>query len=320
MAEMQENGRRTAPATGKSIATILNLSGAAVSLALVVGVGIWGYKLVTRDVSGVPVVRAAEGPMRVQPEDPGGAPAENQGLAVNKVAALGTAEKPADRLVLAPKPIDLTVADDPSSSVAAIETEVGQEDTAEAAESPAEGGNMSVEALVNQLMLDAKPLGAESAEATVQAVALKQEDVTAPAPLAVSEETEAAVARVAGGIGRSLRPRPRPANAAQLVALKAPASPTRALEVAADSLPAGTRLAQLGAFESEEIARKEWDRLSGRFGDFLGDKQRVIQKAESGGRTFYRLRAHGFGDINDARRFCSALLAEKAECIPVTTK
>ena len=44
-----------------------NLAGAAVSLALIVGIGIWGYKLIMRDVSGVPVVRAAEGPMRIQP-------------------------------------------------------------------------------------------------------------------------------------------------------------------------------------------------------------------------------------------------------------
>jgi hypothetical protein len=46
-------------------------------------------------------------------------------------------------------------------------------------------------------------------------------------------------------------------------------------------------------------------------------KSRVIQKAQSGGRTFYRLRVAGFDDISDARRFCSALLAEKAACIPV---
>ena len=41
-------------------------------LALVVGIGVWGYKLLVRDVSGVPVVRAVEGPMRIQPENPGG--------------------------------------------------------------------------------------------------------------------------------------------------------------------------------------------------------------------------------------------------------
>ncbi|WP_457646172.1 SPOR domain-containing protein, partial [Profundibacter sp.] len=86
------------------------------------------------------------------------------------------------------------------------------------------------------------------------------------------------------------------------------------------SIPAGTRLAQLGAFESPEIAKQEWDRLYSRFTDYLQGKSRVIQKAESGGRTFYRLRAMGFDDLSDARRFCSALLAENAACIPVKVR
>ena len=91
-------------------------------------------------------------------------------------------------------------------------------------------------------------------------------------------------------------------------------------EVDTDTIPLGTRLAQLGAFDSAEVARAEWDRLADRFGDFLDGKQRVIQRAESGGRTFYRLRAMGFADLGDARRFCSALVAERAECIPVVTR
>ncbi|HBS49363.1 MAG TPA: sporulation protein SsgA, partial [Rhodobacteraceae bacterium] len=33
-----------------------------------------------------------------------------------------------------------------------------------------------------------------------------------------------------------------------------------------------------------------------------------------------RLRAMGFDDISDARRFCSALVAGGADCIPVTTR
>ena len=56
------------------------------SLALIVGIGVWGTKLIMRDVSGIPVVRAAEGPMRIQPENPGGLPADHQGLSVNDVA------------------------------------------------------------------------------------------------------------------------------------------------------------------------------------------------------------------------------------------
>ena len=77
---------------------------------------------------------------------------------------------------------------------------------------------------------------------------------------------------------------------------------------------------QLGAYDSADQAGAEWERMTGRFRDLMADKAQVIQKANSGGREFYRLRAHGFADLADARRFCSALLAEGAECIPVTTR
>ena len=44
---------------------------------------------------------------------------------------------------------------------------------------------------------------------------------------------------------------------------------------------------------------------------------RVIEAAHSGGSVFYRLRAHGFNDERDARRFCAALIDQKMDCIPV---
>jgi hypothetical protein len=52
----------------------------------------------------------------------------------------------------------------------------------------------------------------------------------------------------------------------------------------------------------------------------MAGKQRVIQKASSGGRTFYRLRVMGFTDMSAARHFCAALVAANADCIPVVTK
>jgi hypothetical protein len=84
------------------LTTLTNVAGAVVSLALVVGIGVWGYKLLVRDVSGIPVVRAVAGDMRVRPNDPGGELAQHQGLSVNVIAAQGTAGRPADELHLAP--------------------------------------------------------------------------------------------------------------------------------------------------------------------------------------------------------------------------
>ena len=91
-------------------------------------------------------------------------------------------------------------------------------------------------------------------------------------------------------------------------------------EVDIDTLPKGTRLVQLGAFASPEIAREQWGDLTGRFAEFFGGKRMVVQEAISGGKTFFRLRAEGFDDLADARRFCSALTAKRADCIPVEVR
>lgn len=312
MAQMQQAQYSTAPDRANVLVKLTNLTGAALSLALIVGVGVWGYKLLVRDVSGVPVVRAAEGPMRVQPADPGGSAAEHQGLAVNNVAAEGTAAAPADRLVLAPPPLELTLEDVPTAALN-IEQQAEATPTAEAGESDPLAAqetlqNASLETLAEQLSVGVPPIS--GLEATPAAPSESQE-IAAPAP-------------VKGGIGTSLRPRVRPAKltsvpeAVALAVAAARSAPNA--EVNPDTIAVGTRLAQLGAFDSPKVARGEWDRLSAKFGDFLEGKQRVIQRAESGGRTFYRLRAMGFADLGDARRFCSALVAERAECIPVVTR
>ena len=308
MAEMHDAGIDPAQSRAATLGKLTNITGAVLSLALIGGLGVWGYKLVMRDVSGVPVVRAVQGPMRIAPEEPGGQAADHQGLAVNVVAAEGVAATPADRLILAPPPLELLVEDVPRAAAPVTE------------------------------MAEASP-AAEAGEATPDdgTETLQKASVGARADLAASDPTSLETLATAGkeppeevqqfavqaGLGRSLRPRLRP-DMPEAVALAVAATrneaPVGAEDVDPATIPEGTRLAQLGAYESAEIARAEWARLETRFEDFLDDKRRVIQKAESGGRTFYRLRAMGFADLGAARRFCSALVAERADCIPVVTR
>ncbi|MGB3246417.1 MAG: SPOR domain-containing protein [Sulfitobacter sp.] len=312
---------------------LTNAAGAVVSLALIAGIGIWGYKLLVRDVSGIPVVRAAAGEMRVLPEDPGGELAQNQGLSVNAVAAVGSAAAPADQLRLAPKAVDLEDEDQvtPAAMVApapqVVTSAPNVRETIEAAQTDVAAALQSgnVDALVEQLTQGVEPLSdlAETPDDVVDdVVAAVTESVVA----AVTEAEESIVTAVVEGPGvrQSLRPRKRPAQQAKVINASLTSSTTKpqtaSVELDAASLPAGTRLAQLGAFDSEVVAREQWDQLQGRFSDYLADKKRIIQKASSGGRVFYRLRALGFEDIADARRFCSALVAENADCIPVVTR
>ena len=72
---------------------MVNLAGALGSVALVLSLGYWGWELAVRDVRGVPVVRALEGPMRTAPEEVGGRVIDHQGLFgidLGKVDTFGT--------------------------------------------------------------------------------------------------------------------------------------------------------------------------------------------------------------------------------------
>ena len=300
----------------------LGMLGAVASLALVVGVGVWGYKLVARDVSGVPVVRSLAGPMRIQPDNPGGQAAVNQGLAVNAVAANGTAADPADRLTLAPA--SLTLSDDDVPVADVVITEAPEEaivrDGVLSDDAVAAYQNGEINALVAELTEGVAPLGEAPTASSATLASVSSPVIVQPAPLQPTISDVAAPAVLnAPGVKVSLRPLVRPARFPSAQA-SASTAQSNAIDVDATSLPVGTRLAQLGAYDSADVARSEWDRIHGRFSDYLDGKSRVIQKAEKGGRSFYRLRAMGFDDLSDARRFCAILVAGNADCIPVTTR
>ncbi len=289
---------------------IVNIAGGVTSLALVVGLGVWGYQLAVRDVNGVPVIQALDGPLRIAPADPGGEVADNQGLAVNTVAAVGTAAPPPDKLVLAPRPVELAPEDTaglgatpmPGLSEASAPTDLltGNPDLSLAAAPPSESANPT-EVAVDAALAEA--LGEVHEDGGTEDPLL--EAMAEPAP--------------EGAITTSIRPKARPSVRAEPVAQEATALPAPN-EVDPATIAPGTRLVQFGTFDTAEEARAEWTRLQGRFGELMAAKAMVVQPAESGGRTFYRLRAHGFEGEDDARRFCSAFVTENAVCIPVPQK
>ncbi|WP_301067691.1 SPOR domain-containing protein [Pseudooceanicola sp.] len=323
---MQADDRDYAVVNGQSIGTVVNAAAGVLSLALVVGIGVWGYKMMQRDVSGIPVIQAVSGEMRVRPETPGGKPAPNQGLAVNRVAGQGAAAAPPDQVILAPRPIGLSEEDVANSALLA-RSQITQ--VSASAASPGRSGR--IEDLATALAANAKkldPLVKPRAEADAETGAS-------------GAKVDVAAVKPKKGLARSLRPRPRPAQlvitppaaaskpdaetlpAAASVGsgpINAPVPLVPSLDIDPVTIPAHTPLAQLGAFDSAEDAQRAWTKFDAQFGDYLEGKLRVVQKASSGGRAFYRLRAMGFADISDARRFCAAFVAQKSECIPVMTK
>ena len=301
------------------VGSFLNWLGAVVSLALIAGLAYWAYQLVVRDVTGVPVVRALEGPMRIAPEDPGGSTAAHQGLAVNAIAAEGTAEEPPEMVVLAPAEVNLTEED---RAMAALLPDAPEAPIAEVAARPVSAIELAIAAALGE-----EPPGVTRAAVSSDAAL----PVAQPAVVRLSEDAPAEAAATvrldgAGAVTVSPRPLARPAarSGGTQVASLDPAvglpAMLGAIDVDPASLEPGARLVQLGAYPTQDIAREEWDAVASRFADFMAGKGRVIEEAEAGGRVFYRLRVSGFEDLADSRRFCAVLVAGEASCIPVAAR
>lgn len=304
------------PVSGATRAgALVNYVGAIVSCALIVGVGVWGYKLVVRDVSGIPVVRAMAGEMRVLPTTPGGQVSVHTGLSVNEVAAVGEASAPEDSVALAPAMAGLADED----VVTLLST--GVEEVS--AIVPSVAPEIEVKVALNATQIVAAPLSTDDILALANQIAGRTlplapiADVTVVAPtrsLAGQAMVTPVVAKNVPGVSVSLRPMLRPTFTPVVAAAEVQSL------VTTTAFALGTNLVQIGAFPKAENAATEWTRLQGRFGDVMGGKARVIQAATSGGKTFYRLRAQGFSELGDARRFCAALVAEGTDCIPVVVR
>lgn len=286
------DGGFPAAASAHRFGRYAHLGGAVLSIALVIGGGAWGYQLAMRDVTGIPVIRAAGGPLRLAPSNPGGAETMHQGLSVNAVAAAGTALPLPETLTLAPKPQELAEEDlaglDPLEPV----------------------GSAEVVAMAPAMT----PLDAVALPDAAEALPATQEDAVAAA-LAEALGLEAPAVEQAN----VPRPQPRPGDVVASLDSVVPAF-APATEVDPETIAPGALLVQLGAFDNQDDARKEWARLSTNFAEMMGGKGLVIQPAQSGGKTFFRLRAHGFASDDDTRRFCTAMLAENATCIPVVQR
>lgn len=300
-----------------SFGRLTHLLGAGISAALIVGAAYWTFTIVTRDATQIPVVQASSGPMRVAPNNPGGQTAENMDLAVTKIPAAPTEDR-VDTVTLAPRAPALKPEDEPVAKLAQTATLSTTSDR-DAQAVTAEPDVLDIDAIADSLVEGVTPLGQVAPEPVTANVT--QGNIEDALRMALSEDSVTNVSfRANTGLVASLRPRPRPSQATfgtvpQPVVAAAAAAPT----LRSADIPAGTPLVQLGAYDDDATAKAEWQRLSQVLSPLLSDRPRVIERSQSGGRTFYRLRAAGFDDLNDARRFCSAV-TNKTPCIPVIAR
>ena len=281
MADVNTGGGEAAQTGGQNpFASFFRWFGLIISVVLVAGIAVWAYRLELRDASGLPVIQAAEGPMRIVPDDPGGERAAHQGLAVNMVAAEGEAKVPTeDQLVLAPAPLNLADDDLPGSGLDARFGAADDNVGSNAMEMPAQFGEQGEGGLMPQ-----------------------------------SDPASAA------GGPRPSMPKPRPprgVNAEAVAGAVALAMDERkSAGGGLRGIPSGTQVAQFGAFDSPEDALAEWSRINSRFKDVLAGKRHSVQETVSNGETMYRMLAVGFDGADDAQRFCEALQAAGQSCVP----
>ena len=280
-------------------------TGAALSLFLLAGAIGWSYQLIVRDVNQIPIVRAQLGPLRVAPDNPGGLTAANQGLSVTQLAVN---EKPllSNEIYLAPAAEILN--EENLALKVKEEYESNKVDGAfEIKEVNAEN-SMNLEALPDQKEVDSR----SNDVGVLSKVAFSQKKIeienAVSLALSITNEPDKSLSW--------LRPKIRP------VGFYRNGNITEDQIVSNEpmpKLPIGSAVVQLGAFDSKSLAESEWQRFEKILGSLLIPKKMVVQKAESGGKIFYRLRASGFSDISDARQFCTAI-SDKVACIPVVTR
>jgi hypothetical protein len=301
------------------------LAGAALFLGLIAALGIWAYRLGTRDAAEVPIIRAMEGPARVQPEDPGGLRAAHQGLEVNAVLAGAPAPVPETAAPLAPAPSPLADEDAPQGELVVGPPPITPEAELAAGEDlrmplPDEGSPVAgPDAAADAATPEAAPPATTIATAPIVAAAIAEARAAADAAAGVDGAAPAVEPEaVAGAPGP--RPLRRPSNlppaTARATAAEAAPAPPAAREV--ERVASGARLLQLGAFDSEAITRQAWNVLVSRHPDLLGAKSLYVERTTANARVFYRLRVAGFETADQTRQMCEALRARGVDCIPVT--
>ncbi|NOR63110.1 MAG: hypothetical protein GQ535_11540 [Rhodobacteraceae bacterium] len=270
--------------------------GGFVSLALVMAVIYWVFELGRRDATEVPVIQAMAGEARELPANSGGPEVDNQGLQVNEVLGSDATAPVEPETTLAPPPQRVVVEDvtPPAETIVVPPILVPLESLADATpETPTQASTLppSIPGADPNML---RP------ERRVQAAALSDNaDI-------LSDAIASAILEATTGAA----PAPAPANTPE--AAQSPAPPAASFT--------GERMIQLGAYDDEESANRDYDLLLEDNQDLMGQLVRFVERREAGGRVFYRLRARGFTSMDEAADMCTALLARSVQCIAVTAR
>ena len=288
----ESNSSESAPLGASGVVALaMRWIGAVASVSLVLGIIYWSFLLGQRDAQEVPVIRAMSGNARIVPDDPEGAQADHQGLAVNEVLAETTPSSVDTATTLAPSTQTLTPEDETMSALEVAPVVLTPVD-------PIHVDPASVMTEINPVV--APPVAADGMTLPVR----RPDNFLSGDPISDAIEDLLLELNPEEGDTSSETPElPRPTP-----------------KFGNPLLDPGAALVQLGAFNSLEDAGEIWTQYQSKHADLLGNKQRFIEPIESGGRLLYRLRAAGFNDLDQTRALCAALDARGVDCISVTVQ
>ena len=289
--------------------SIFSIFGAVISLNLILWAGYWTYNIISRDINGIPIVAAQPGPLRVAPDTPGGIEAENIELAVTKIASQELPPNP-KAVELAPSTEKLTP-DDLTIFQAIRQKKIIDRQAA----------------LNNQIHLGViepniskeislEPVNTVTNTANYSITENQSELVAAALALALKPSADNLIgSAVAQNKFKQIKPRLRPGSL-----LEASVSTTETvIRPALASVERGLAVVQFGTFATETVAFEEWDRLSKNLSVILDGRPKYVERIKRNGNEIYRLRLGGFVNIDDASRFCSAVISQE-NCVPVIAK
>ena len=289
--------------------SIFSIFGAVISLNLILWAGYWTYNIISRDINGIPIVAAQPGPLRVAPDTPGGIEAENIELAVTKIASQELPPNP-KAVELAPGTEKLTPDD------LTIFQAIRQKKIIDRQAALNNQIHLGVIAPNISKEISLEPVNTVTNTANYSITENQSELVAAALALAFKPSADNLIGNaVAQNKFKQIKPRPRPNSL-----LEVSVSTTETvIRPALASVETGLAVVQFGTFATETVAFEEWDRLSKNLSVILDGRPKYVERIKRNGNEIYRLRLGGFVNIDDASRFCSAVISQE-NCVPVIAK
>lgn len=290
------------------------IAGLVIGVAAVGGIGWYMYSsgaLTMGGQGGTPqIVKADQEPYKVKPKDPGGMQVENQDKLVYDRVAKGEAPARVENLLPAPE--------EPKAppKPAAAPAEAAKPEPVPVETAKTEPANPAPEPVA----VRPEPPPPEAANEVAKAAPAKPVEPAKPE----QDDLAALVAAATGGREAATGPiatKPAASASEQQVAAVPPISeppPASVAPVAPPTATPGAFQIQLASARSEQGAMGEWNRISAKNKDALGELTPNVARVDLGEKgVFFRLRAGPVADRAAADSICAALSAQNVGCIVV---